>query len=96
MIIYLPDLKVYQTPPFVTFNGYSLGDTLNPTVKGKSSKTPVAAIAASVAGVFVLVVILAIFFVVRKKKTKTNAGTFLLLMKKMKTYSIHFTYYCMI
>ncbi|XP_018515540.2 probable LRR receptor-like serine/threonine-protein kinase At1g51860 isoform X1 [Brassica rapa] len=51
-----------------------LGDTLNPTVKGKSSKTPVAAIAASVAGVFVLVVILAIFFVVRKKKTKTNAA----------------------
>ncbi|CAN6931233.1 unnamed protein product [Brassica oleracea] len=51
-----------------------LGDTLNPTVKGKSSKSPVAAIAASVAGVFALVVILAIFFVVRKKKTKTNAA----------------------
>ncbi|KAF3574495.1 hypothetical protein F2Q69_00058773 [Brassica cretica] len=51
-----------------------LGDTLNPTVKGKSSKSPVVAIAASVAGVFGLVVILAIFFVVRKKKTKTNAA----------------------
>ncbi|KAL0696693.1 hypothetical protein Bca4012_063873 [Brassica carinata] len=49
-----------------------LGDTLNPTVKGKSSKSPVVAIAASVAGVFALLVILAIFFVVRKKTPESN------------------------
>ncbi|CAN6927797.1 unnamed protein product [Brassica oleracea] len=51
-----------------------LDGTTIPTVKGKSSKSPVVAIAASVAGVFALIVILAIFFVVRKKKTERNTA----------------------
>ncbi|KAG2251279.1 hypothetical protein Bca52824_081415 [Brassica carinata] len=45
----------------------SLGDALNPTVKSKSKKVPVIAIAASLAGVIALVVILAIFYIIRKK-----------------------------
>ena len=75
---------VYQTP-FITFNGYSLDGTTIPTVKGKSSKSPVVAIAAPVAGVFALIVIVATFFVVRKKKTERNTGTFLRLVK---TYTL--------
>ncbi|CAF2056764.1 unnamed protein product [Brassica napus] len=51
----------------------SLGDALNPTVKSKSKKVPVIAIAASLAGVIALVVILAIFYIIRKKKPRRNA-----------------------
>ncbi|KAG2251278.1 hypothetical protein Bca52824_081414 [Brassica carinata] len=51
-----------------------LGDALNPTVKSKSKKVPVIAIAASLAGVIALVVILAIFYIIRKKKPRRNAG----------------------
>uniref|UniRef100_A0A1J3FR72 non-specific serine/threonine protein kinase n=1 Tax=Noccaea caerulescens TaxID=107243 RepID=A0A1J3FR72_NOCCA len=47
-----------------------LGDAVNPTVKIENNKVPMIAIGASVAGVFVLLVILAIFFVVRRKKGK--------------------------
>ncbi|KAF3524608.1 hypothetical protein F2Q69_00047386 [Brassica cretica] len=50
-----------------------LGDALNPTVKSKSKKVPVIAIAASLAGVIALVVILAIFYIIRKKKPRRNA-----------------------
>ncbi|KAL0864378.1 hypothetical protein Bca101_043496 [Brassica carinata] len=50
-----------------------MGDTLNPTtIRGKSKKVPVLAIAVPVAGLFALVVILAFFFVVRKKKPRSN------------------------
>ncbi|KAF8080476.1 hypothetical protein N665_0940s0012 [Sinapis alba] len=51
-----------------------LDGTIKPRVEGKSSKAPVVAIAASVAGVFALVVILAIFFVVRKKTPESNVA----------------------
>ncbi|KAG5397203.1 hypothetical protein IGI04_019017 [Brassica rapa subsp. trilocularis] len=52
-----------------------LGDTLNPTtLGGKTKKVPVLAIAVPVAGVFALVVILAIFFIVRKKRPRSNAA----------------------
>ncbi|KAL0722762.1 hypothetical protein Bca4012_037361 [Brassica carinata] len=52
-----------------------MGDTLNPTtIRGKSKKVPVLAIAVPVAGLFALVVILAFFFVVRKKKPRSNMG----------------------
>ncbi|KAL0722760.1 hypothetical protein Bca4012_037359 [Brassica carinata] len=51
-----------------------LGNSLNPTVKGKGKKVPVIAIAASLAGVFALVVILAIFFIVRKKTPRSSAA----------------------
>ncbi|CAA7050054.1 unnamed protein product [Microthlaspi erraticum] len=47
-----------------------LGEALSP--KSESSKVPMVAIGASVAGVFVLIVIVAIFFVVRRKKGKTT------------------------
>ncbi|CAN6932749.1 unnamed protein product, partial [Brassica oleracea] len=40
----------------------------------KSKKVPVLAIAVPVVGVFALVVILAIFFIVRKKRPRSNAG----------------------
>ncbi|XP_024006200.1 probable LRR receptor-like serine/threonine-protein kinase At1g51860 isoform X2 [Eutrema salsugineum] len=56
-------------------NSKSLTLILNPTLKGEGKKVPVIAIAASMAGVFVLLVILAIFFVVRKKKPKSTTGT---------------------
>ncbi|CAN7104987.1 unnamed protein product, partial [Brassica rapa subsp. narinosa] len=52
-----------------------LGDTLNPTtLGGKTKKVPVLAIAVPVAGVFALVIILAIFFIVRKKRPRSNAA----------------------
>ncbi|CAE5959968.1 unnamed protein product [Arabidopsis arenosa] len=45
---------------------------LNPTPKKESKKVPMVTIAASVAGVFALLLILAIFFIVRGKKGKRN------------------------
>ncbi|KAG7657194.1 Serine-threonine/tyrosine-protein kinase catalytic domain [Arabidopsis suecica] len=45
------------------------------TLKGKSKKVPMIPIVASVAGVFALLVILAIFFVVRRKNGESNKGT---------------------
>ncbi|CAH8357644.1 unnamed protein product [Eruca vesicaria subsp. sativa] len=51
-----------------------LDGTMIPPVKGKSKKVPMVAIAAPVAGVFALVVIMAIFFVVRKKKPESNSA----------------------
>ncbi|CAN8288258.1 unnamed protein product [Cochlearia groenlandica] len=58
-------------------NSKSLTLILDDTKKPKSESTkkvPMIAIAAPIAGVFALLVIVAIFFVVRKKKTKNIAG----------------------
>ncbi|CAL9218597.1 unnamed protein product [Arabidopsis halleri] len=45
------------------------------TLKGKSKEVPIIAIVASVAGVFALLVILAIFFLVRKKNGESTKAT---------------------
>ncbi|CAL9218595.1 unnamed protein product [Arabidopsis halleri] len=49
-----------------------LGQNMNPTPKKESKTVLVVAVAASMAGVFALLVILAIFFVVRGKKGKST------------------------
>ncbi|VVB00519.1 unnamed protein product [Arabis nemorensis] len=49
-------------------------DGQNPTLEKEKTKVPMVAIGASVAGVFALLVILAIFLVLRKKKQKSSAA----------------------
>ncbi|AEE32726.1 Leucine-rich repeat protein kinase family protein [Arabidopsis thaliana] len=49
-----------------------LGENLTLTPKKESKKVPMVAIAASVAGVFALLVILAIFFVIKRKNVKAH------------------------
>lgn len=57
----------------ITFNHYSLDES---KIQKESKKVPMVAIAASVAGLFALLVILAIFFIVRKKKGKSTEGMY--------------------
>lgn len=58
------------------FNENSLDGNQNPTTKSKSKDVPVVAIVASVAGGFSLIVIVAIIFVLTRRKQKPPEGMY--------------------
>ncbi|WZZ65183.1 hypothetical protein YC2023_076553 [Brassica napus] len=80
---FFADMKLLKLIVFLLIQRNLSGNPkLNLTVpeslqeREKSKKVPVLAIAVPVVGVFALVVILAIFFIVRKKRPRSNAGMF--------------------